>query len=148
MIVMPTIEVNVETEIAAAPADIAAVMFDAAREPEWLSTVKSVEVIDPALQPGARVRHTSNVMGREIIWTSVVETVHFPHVLALRVDEGRVSGMLAFNIQRSGGGSRVRIQTRGENADLSFKTPAMNEGPIRSGLPNDLDKLKTIVEQK
>lgn len=145
---MPTIEVNVETEIAAAPADIAAVMFDAAREPEWLSTVKSVEVIDPALQPGARVRHTSNVMGREIIWTSVVETVHFPHVLALRVDEGRVSGMLAFNIQRSDGGSRVRIQTRGEAADLGFLPVALIEGPIRSALTKDLARLKEIVEQK
>jgi uncharacterized membrane protein len=139
--------VNVETEIAAAPADIAAVMFDAAREPEWMSTVKSVEVIDPALQPGARVRHTSSVLGREIVWTSVVETVHFPHVLALRVSEGQVNGMLAFNIQRSGGGSRVRIQTRGEAASLGFVPVSMIEGPLRSALTKDLARLKEIVER-
>jgi uncharacterized membrane protein len=148
MIDMPQIDVSAETEIAAAPADIAAVMFDAAREPEWMSTIKSVEVIDPALQPGARVRHTSSVMGREIKWTSVVEAVHFPHVLSLRVSEGPVDGILAFNIQRSGGGSRVRIQTRGEAPSLGFLLASMIEGPLRSALTNDLGRLKAIVEGK
>jgi carbon monoxide dehydrogenase subunit G len=148
MIVMPTIDVSAETEIAAAPADIAAVMFDAAREPEWMSTVKSVEVIDPALQPGARVRHTSSVMGREVTWTSVVDAVHFPHVLALRVSEGPIDGTLAFNIQRSGEGSRVRIQTRGEASGLGFLPVSMIEGPLRSALTGDLARLKAIVEAK
>lgn len=143
---MPMIDLSAETEIAAAPADVAAVMFDAAREPEWMSTVKSVEVVDPALQPGARVRHTSSVMGREITWTSVVESVHFPHLLALRVSEGPVNGVLSFNIQRSGGGSRVRIQTRGEAPELGFLPVSMIEGPLRSALTNDLAKLKEIVE--
>ena len=51
---MSTIDVAADIEIAAAPADIAAVMFDPAREPEWIGTVTGVTVIDPALAVGAR----------------------------------------------------------------------------------------------
>jgi hypothetical protein len=67
------IEVSADIEIAAAPADVAAVMFDPARESEWLQAVKGVELIDSALAPGARVRHIASFMGKEISWTTTVE---------------------------------------------------------------------------
>jgi carbon monoxide dehydrogenase subunit G len=144
---MPTIDLAAETDIAAAPADIAAVMFDPAREPEWITAVKTVEIVDAALQPGARVRRTGSVLGREIAWTSEVEAVHFPHVLSLRIAGGPFTGLLSYNIQRSGNGSRVRIQTRGETAGgLDFLPAAMIESPMRSALTADLGRLKAIVE--
>jgi hypothetical protein len=84
---MTAVDIAVETEIAASPADVAAVMFDPQREPEWMSVITSVEILDPALQPGARVRHTASVMGKEFGWTTQVEAVHFPHVLSLRLED-------------------------------------------------------------
>ena len=52
---MSTIDVSAEIDITASPADIAGVMFDPNREPEWMKAVAGVELIDPALERGARV---------------------------------------------------------------------------------------------
>jgi uncharacterized membrane protein len=145
---MASIDVSVETEIAAAPADIAAVMFDPAREPEWMAAIKSVDVIDKAIQPGARVRHTANFLGREFAWTTEVESFHFPHVLTLRIADGPFSGLVAYQIQRSGGGSVVRVRNKGETNGLGFLPSAVVEAPMRSALTADLERLKAIVEGK
>jgi hypothetical protein len=145
---MAAIDVQVETEIAAAPADVAAVMFDPAREPEWMAAIQAVDVIDPALQPGARVRHTATFLGREFAWTTQVEAVHFPHVLTLRIDEGPFSGTVAYQIQRSAAGSLVRVRNKGETNGLGFLPRAVVEGPMRSALSADLERLKAIVERK
>ena len=57
------IDVRAEIEIAASPATIAGVMFDPQRYAEWMSAVERVEVLDPALAPGARVRHHGKFTG-------------------------------------------------------------------------------------
>lgn len=143
---MGSIDLSVETDIQASPADIAAVMFDPAREPEWVGAIDGVEVIDPALAPGARVRHKGSVMGREFVVTTEVDALHFPHVLALRVSEGQFSGVVRFDIQRSGSGSRVRIRTAGDSPQLGDLKKMLIEGPARSGIASALKKLKEIVE--
>ena len=57
-------DLTAEIQIAADPADIAAVMFDPARTPEWMSAVTPVEILDRALGPGARVRMIEAVLRR------------------------------------------------------------------------------------
>lgn len=143
---MTSIDLTVETEITAAPADVAAVMFDPQRDPEWMSVVKTVDVIDPALQPGARVKRTASVFGHELAWTTQVEAVHFPHVLTLRVIDGPFTGVISYNIQRSAGGSLVRIRNKGETTKLGFLPAAVIEEPMRTGLAADLGRLKAIIE--
>jgi carbon monoxide dehydrogenase subunit G len=142
------INVSAEVDINAAPADIAAVMFDPAREGEWVSVVTGVEMLDKALKPGARVRHSANVAGQTVSVVTVVETVHFPHVLALRIAEGSVEGGIRFDIQRSGSGSRVRVRGTVEpGGALGFIPPSMIEGPATSMVQQDLTRLKAIVER-
>lgn len=144
---MPTFDVAAEIEIAADPADIAAVMFDPARSADWMSAVTGVEVIDPALVRGARVRHHGRVLDREFSWMSEVEAVHFPHVLALRLSDGPLVGTTRFDIQRSAGGSRVRIRNVGDPAGALAVVPAsMISGPLESAMAADLARLKVIVE--
>lgn len=143
---MANVEVAADIEIAASPADIAGVMFDAAREPEWVKTVTSVELVDPSLEPGARVRRTGSVLGKTFNWTTVVEAVHFPHVLVLRTDDGPFVGAVRFDIQRSGGGSRVRIRSAGDLKDMGFLPASLVAGPLQAALSSDLERLKAIVE--
>ena len=143
---MPAVDVTAEIEIAAAPADVAAVMFDPNRDPEWVAAVKRVELIDKALQPGARVKRGATFMGHEINWTTV-QDVHFPHVLTLRIAEGPFSGTVAYQIVRQGAGSRVVIRNKGETDKLGFLPSAMIEGPMRSAMQADLARLKVIVEK-
>jgi hypothetical protein len=104
-------------------------------------------VIDPALKPGARVRRTAMFMGQEIAWVTEVEAVHFPHVLNLKVAEGPFVGTINYQIQRSDGGSHVRIRNRGEAAALSFLPSSMIETPLRASMEADLGRLKAIVEK-
>jgi hypothetical protein len=144
---MSSVDVSADIEIAADPADIAAVMFDPAREAEWMSAVTGVDVLDPALVKGARVRHRGRVMNQEFSWTTEVETVHFPHVLALRVSDGPLVGTMRFDVQRSGNGSRVRVRNVGEPGPaLSFVPAGMVLGPLRSAMMADLERLKALVE--
>ncbi len=142
-------DVSEAVEIAAAPADIAAVMFDPAREPEWMTSVGLVEVVDNALRPGARVRHTGRLFGQPVTWTTTVEAVHFPHVLTLRVSDGPFTGIVNYQIQRSPGGSTARIQNRGDGGAIGGGAggdAAALEEPIREILRADLARLKTLVE--
>jgi hypothetical protein len=139
-----TIDVSAEIEITASPADIAGVMFDPVREPEWMKAVTGVELIDPALEPGARVKRSGTFFGQTLSWTTTVEAVHFPHVLVLRVVEGPFLGSVRYDIQRSGAGSRVRVRSAG---DVSLAPAALLTSPMRAALTADLDRLKALVER-
>ncbi len=122
-------------------------MFDPAREAEWVSVVTGVELLDKALAPGARVRHSASVAGQAVSVVTVVEAVHFPHVLTLRIAEGSVDGGIRFDIQRSGSGSRVRVRGTVEPGGmLGFIPASMVEGPATSMVAEDLGRLKAIVE--
>ena len=146
---MSTIDVAAEIDINAAPADIAAVMFDPAREPEWMTTVKAVTVIDPALAVGARVEHRGSFLGREIAWTTEVERFHFPHVLALRISDGPFVGLVRYEIQRvATGGSRAAIRTTGEPGRFGFLPTGLVTAPMRKAMNADLARLKTLVEAR
>jgi len=144
---MTEVDVSADIEIAAAPADVAAVMFDPAREAEWMQAVKHVEVIDPALAPGARVRHTGSFLGKEISWTTAVETVQFPHVLTLTIADGPFTGTVSYSIARTAAGSRAKIRNVGQTTKLGFLPAAMVEAPMRSALAQDLERLKRLIEK-
>lgn len=140
------IDVSADITIAASPAHIAGVMFDPTRYSEWMKAVTSVEVLDAALAPGARVRHHGSFMGKELTWMTTVETVHFPHVLVLQITDGPFVGVTRIGIQRSGDGSRVQVQNSGELTGLGFIPDMMVAGPMKTALVADLERLKAIVE--
>ena len=142
---MASVDVSSEIDILAAPADIAAVMFDPEREPEWMSAVTKVELIERALAPGARVKRSGTFLGRPITWMTTVEMLHFPHVLALRLDDGPFEGLVRYDIQRAGAGSRVRIRNIATLAPSDAPAAAV-AGPMREALAADLARLKKIVE--
>ena len=144
---MGAIDVAAEIESAADPSDIASVMFDPHREPDWLSCVRHVEVIDPSVGIGARVVHHGRIAGQDMRWTTAIEAIHFPHVLVLRVADGPFVGTVRYDIQRSGDGSRVRIRSNGEAVStFSFLPASAMAAPLRASLAADLDRLKTLVE--
>lgn len=116
--------------ISGAPADTAGVMFDPAREPEWMKAVTSSVPQTPGIQPGAEVKRTSTVGGVDVPWTTVVEQFHFPHVLRLTIGGGP-SGFIEYEVQRYGGGTVASVRASSERDLFGF----------------DLDALKAIVER-
>lgn len=140
------LDVSAEIDIAASPADIAAVMFDPHRDQEWVAAVRTVEVMDPGIKPGARVRRTGSLLGHDVTWTTEVASFHFPHLLELRVVEGPFSGTVVYQVGRSPSGSVARIQHVGELGGLNI-AESMVAGPMRAAIAADLERLKAIVEQ-
>jgi hypothetical protein len=116
--------------IAGAPADTAGVMFDPARDREWMTAVTSSVPQTPGIQPGAEVKRRSAVGGADVEWTTAVERFHFPHVLRLTI-RGGPSGYIHYEVQRSGGGTVASVRASSEQDLFGF----------------DLEKLKAIVER-
>jgi uncharacterized membrane protein len=143
---MSALNVVAEIEIAAEPTDVAGVMFDPAREPEWMAAVTSVEVIDPAIRPGARVKHAATVMGFAVGWTTTVESFHFPHMLTLRIAEGSFNGTVQYQVGRGGTGSIARVAIAGDAALPAMIPAAMVTGKAREALDGYLARLKVLVE--
>ena len=67
---MSAVDVSVEIQIDASPAEIAAVMFDPEREPDWMSVVTGVELHVRALAPGERVTHRGSFLGHDAALTT------------------------------------------------------------------------------
>jgi uncharacterized membrane protein len=143
---MSAVDVSVEIDVAAEPTDVAGVMFDPAREPEWIAAVTGVEVIDPALAAGARVRHRGRFLGQEIAWMTEVASFHFPHQLTLRVTDGPFTGTVQYEVQRGATGSVARIRSTGQPTKLGFLPASIIESQMRSALAADLGRLKQLVE--
>jgi hypothetical protein len=143
---MSALNVFAEIEIAAEPTDVAGVMFDPAREPEWVEAVTTVEVIDPSIRPGARVKRAGRVKGFPVQWTTEVESFHFPHMLTLRVAEGPFNGTMQYQVGRSGTGSIARVAIVGEAAVPAFFPAPLIADKVRGALTMDLRRLKAIIE--
>ena len=120
-------ELDQEILINGAPADIAGVMFDPARESEWMTAVASSVPQSRGITVGAEVRRTSHVSGARVDWSTNVEACHFPHVLRLVIPSG---GYVKYEVQRHGTGSVARVRATSESDLFGF----------------DLEKLKTLVE--
>jgi hypothetical protein len=139
------IDVAASVAVAAQPADVAGVLFDPARETDWVPALVSVEIVDPALVPGARVRRRATVLGRETEWLTEVEAARFPHLLRLRIREGPMQGVVQYEVQRSGTGSHVAIRFAFESpADLPAAAIA---GPLERELERALERLKAVIER-
>ena len=122
-------EYSKDVLIAGPPANTAGVMFDPARETEWLTAVTSSVPQSAGIQPGAEVKRISRVLGGDVPWSTVVEQFHFPHVLVLRIEGGH-SGYIQYEVQRYAGGTIARVRAESEQDLFGF----------------DLEKLKQLVE--
>jgi hypothetical protein len=122
-------EITHDIQIAAPPADVAAVMFDPARDAEWMRSLRSAVPRTPGISVGAEVNRTSVVGGEEVPWSTQVAGFHFPHVLRLRIAGGQ-TGAVSYEIQRAGGGSVARIKAASELDLFGF----------------DLERLKGLIE--
>jgi len=121
-------------------------MFDPHRDPEWVAAVRTVEVMDPGIRRGARVRRAGTILGKDVAWTTEVAGFHFPHLLELRVVEGPFAGSLIYQVGRSTAGSVARIQQVGQ-LDVGGLPTSMVAGPLQAALEADLRRLKAVVEQ-
>ncbi|NUT00667.1 MAG: hypothetical protein HOP96_06805 [Sphingomonas sp.] len=124
------------------PAQVAAVMFDPYRDPEWIGGAKSLDppTGDPTAE-GARVTRHGGFMGKKFSWTTeVVE--HVPQrLLRMRFVEGPMKGGgVTYSIESSGGHSRVSIRNTGPG-------PSVMGWFVKRSVGKDLDRLAKLIER-
>jgi uncharacterized protein YndB with AHSA1/START domain len=135
-------DVTVETVIAAPPAAVARVMFDAANDPAWIGGVRAVEAPSAPVAPGLRVRRHGGFLGRKFSWVTEVAGFEPDRRLDMAFVEGPFTGGVAYAVEADPAGSRVSVRNR---ATAKVELPGM-AWMVRASVAADLKRLKALVE--
>lgn len=133
-------DITATRSIAARPGQVAAVMFDPRRDPEWIGGAKSV---DPpkgkATKVGARVTRHGGFMGRKFSWQTEVMGFEPDHLLHMSFVAGPMKGgSVTYRIEPDGSGSQVSIRNTGPG-------PQVLGWFVKRSVGKDLDRLAKLV---
>lgn len=139
-------DVIVSRDFKARPEDVASVMFDPMRDPEWIGGAKKATILtDGPYGVGTRVRREGAFLGRKIGW--VTETTAFEpgKRAAMRIIDGPFKGDVEYRIDSTSKGARVSLANRGVMPGmLDFLSATM----VRMSTEADLKRLAMIVEAR
>ncbi len=133
-------DVTATRNLAASPKQVAAVMFDPHRDPEWIGGAKSVEpsTSDPTAK-GARTTRHGGFMGRKFSWQTEVAAYEPDRLLDMRFVAGPMKGGgVTYRIEPESNGSRVSIRNTGPG-------PQIMGWFVKRSVGKDLDRLSQLV---
>ena len=135
-------ETTANRSIDASPGQVAAVMFDPNRDPEWIGSAKSVD--PPSGEPtavGARTTRHGGFMGRKFSWQTEVAGFEPDHLLHMNFVAGPMKGgSVTYRIEPYGSGSRVSVRNTGPGQQLLAWF-------VRRSVGKDLDRLAMLVKR-
>lgn len=124
------------------PEQIAAVMFDPRRDPEWIGGARSVD--PPTGDPtavGARVTRQGGFMGKKFSWQTEVIEFQPSRLLRMSFVEGPMKGgAVTYHIEPAAGGSNVSIRNTGPG-------PFFMGWFVKRSVGRDLYRLAQLVER-
>jgi uncharacterized protein YndB with AHSA1/START domain len=133
-------DVSATRTIPASPDRVAAVMFDPARDPEWIGGARSVD--PPSSNPtavGARTTRHGGFMGRKFSWQTEVLEFQPDRLLDMRFIAGPMKGGgVTYRIQPVGNASQVSIRNTGPG-------PQLMGWFVKLSVGKDLDRLAKLV---
>ena len=133
-------DVTASRTIAAKPGQVAAIMFDPERDPEWIGGAKSVDPPkgDP-IKVGARTTRHGGFMGKKFSWTTEVAGSEPDRILHMTFIAGPMKGgSVTYRIEPDGAGSRVSIRNTGPG-------PQFMGWFVKRSVGKDLDRLAKLV---
>ncbi|MEP6589411.1 MAG: SRPBCC family protein [Polaromonas sp.] len=133
-------EATATRRMSATPKQVAAIMFDPQRDPEWIGGAKSVELsTDNPTSIGARMTRHGGFMGRKFSWQTEVSRFEPDRLLDMRFVAGPMNGgSVTYSIEPDGEGSCVSIRNTGPG-------PQLVSWFVRRSVRKDLDRLATLV---
>jgi len=144
-----SLDVVAALEISATPAEVAAIQFDPARDPEWIGGVKSVDLVTPPpLGLGSQVRRLGGFLGRPIEWLMRVDDFEPARLVAMHALRSPFPMDVDYRLEPLDNGRRTRasIRIRGHGRGM-YGLPARIMAPlVRRSVLGDLKRLKRIVE--
>jgi hypothetical protein len=146
-----SIDVTAKLDIDAPPADVAAIQFDASRDPEWIGGVDRVELVtEPPIAKGSQVRRIGSFLGRPIEWLMRVDGFEPERSVAMHALKSPFPMDVDYVLEPLDGGRRTRasIRIRGEGRGL-YGLPGALMGPmVRRSVQGDLVRLAKLVERR
>jgi len=108
-------EYFVERTIHAGPEEIAEIMFDPAREGDWMGKGAKAELLTPGpLAVGSRVRHDAGIFGWKMSFITEVKAIEPGRRLEMEIVESADHGVIIYLIAPTAGGSIATIHVRDE----------------------------------
>jgi hypothetical protein len=136
------VDVTVSRRFEGSPEAVARVMFDAARDAEWIGGAKAAEKLSPGpYGVGTRVRRTGGFLGRSFSWTTEVTEFDPARIVRMKYIAGPFKGGVDYSIAAAGSGSEVTIRNYGES---SLWFPFMG-AMMRASVTKDLERLQKLV---
>jgi hypothetical protein len=135
-------DITATRTIAARPGQVAAVMFDPLRDPEWIGGAKAVEApIGDPTSVGARVTRHGGFMGKKFSWTTEVAGLDSDRQLLMNFVDGPMKGgSVTYRIEPDGPNSRVSIRNTGPG-------PQLVGWFVKRSVGKDLERLAGLVER-
>jgi hypothetical protein len=135
-------DVTASRHIGATPKQVARIMFDPRRDPDWIGGARSVD--PPSGEPtaiGARTTRHGGFMGKKFSWQTEVVGFGPDALLDMHFVEGPVKGgSVTYRIEPQGAGSLVSIRNTGS-------APQITGWFVRRSVRKDLDRLAEIVQR-
>lgn len=102
----------IEHTIYAAPELVADIMFDPAREGEWMAKGGEAELLTPGpLAVGSQVRHTASVHGWPVAFVTEVKAFEPGRTLEMEI-VGSQRGVIIYQVTPTAGGAIATLRVR------------------------------------
>jgi uncharacterized protein YndB with AHSA1/START domain len=144
------VDVQVETVIARAPAEVAAYAGDPTNAPEWYVNIRSVEWrTEPPVRVGSRMDFVAGFLGRRLAYTyEVVELVPGAR-LVMRTADGPFPMETTYTWEPAGeGATRMTLRNRGTPSGFAGLAAPVMERAMRRATTKDLARLKDLMESQ
>jgi Polyketide cyclase / dehydrase and lipid transport len=143
------IDVTATLDIDAPPSAVAAIQFDATRDPEWIGGVHRVALVTaPPIAVGSEVRRFGGFLGRPIVWLMHVEAFEPERQVSMHALESPFPMDVDYRLEPLADGRRTRasIRVRGEGRGM-YGLPGPLMGPmVRRSVLGDLRRLRKLAE--
>lgn len=144
------IDVTASLDIDAPPEVVAAVQFDASRDPEWIGGVDRVELVTaPPIAQGSQVLRLGGFMGRPIEWLMQVEAFEPSRHVGMHALRSPFPMDVDYRLEPLDAGRRTRasIRIRGDAQGMYGAMPGPLMGfMVRRSVQGDLKRLKRLVD--
>ena len=145
-----TVDVQVETTIERAVAEVAAFAGDPTNSPKWYVNIRSVKwQTPPPVAVGSRIDFVAQFLRRRLAYTYEVVELDPARRLVMRTADGPFPMETIYTWESIGGGkTRMTLRNRGNPSGLTRIAAPIMEHAMRRATSKDLARLKAILETR
>jgi len=139
-------DIRVEAHVDRAPDDVAAYMFDANHDPEWIGGIKRADPPSGAVQVGTETHRLARFMGRQIDYVLRVSEYIPGRLLVMDSTQAPFPMGVTYAVRPDGTGSRVTLRVTGGYGLLMRLAQPILRRMIRRNLKTDLRRLAARLQ--